>query len=156
MRIVTAALLFALAWIGWSGHYTALLLGLGAISCGLVLWLAARTGFFGLEAYALHLVPRLPRYWAWLIKEIARSNVDVAVIVLSPRMPIEPTLLTIDASHLPPVAQATLANAITLTPGTVSLDIDRGYIEVHCLNRRIAEQLREGEMIRRTTWLAGG
>lgn len=155
MRIAAAALLFALAWLAWSGHYTPLLLMLGAASCLLVLALAARIGFFDLEMYALHLGPRLPRYWAWLIVEIARSNVEVARIILSRHMPIEPTLATVDASHLPPVSQATLANSITLTPGTVSLDVDRGYIEVHCLNRRIAEELREGEMVRRATTLAG-
>ena len=83
--------------------------------------LAQRTGFFDLEVYALHLGPRLPRFWLWLLKEIVTSNIRVARIVLSREMPIEPTLVSIDASELSIVSQATLANAITLTPGTASV-----------------------------------
>lgn len=154
IRTTTAALLFVATWLLWSGHYTGLLLVLGALSCALVLILARRTGFFDTDVYSLHLGPRLPAFWLWLLKEIARSNIDVARIVLSRRPDIEPTIVTVDASHLPAAVQATLANAITLTPGTVSVDIDRGRIEVHCLTREIAEQLRDGELVRRATRLA--
>ena len=60
------------------------------------------------------------------------------------RLEIEPTWVTVDASNLPAAVQATLANAITLTPGTVSVDVDRGRIEVHCLTREIADELYPG------------
>jgi multicomponent Na+:H+ antiporter subunit E len=121
-----------------------------------VLLLAARTGFFDVEAYGFHLAPRLPRYWLWLLKEIAKANLKVARIVLSPRMPIGPTVVSVDADHLPPMAQVILANSITLTPGTVSLDVNRGMIEVHCLTAEAARDLKDGEMLRRATALAGG
>jgi multicomponent Na+:H+ antiporter subunit E len=155
IRSTTAGLLFVAAWVLWSGHYTALLLFFGALSCALVLVIARRTGFFDSDVYSLHLGPRLPAFWLWLLKEIVASNLSVARIVLRPKLEIEPTWVTIDASHLPPAVQATLANAITLTPGTVSVDIDRGIIEVHCLTREIADDLRGGEMLRRAAALAG-
>lgn len=148
-RIAVAAAVFAATWLLWSGHYTGLLLGLGALSCALVLVLPQRTGFFDLEVYALHLGPRLPRFWLWLLREIVTSNIRVARIVLSRKLPIEPTLISIDASELSIVSQATLANAITLTPGTVSLDVNRGTIEVHCLTPEAAASLRDGEMLKR-------
>lgn len=154
MRSAVAAALFAAAWLLWSGHYTALLLSLGAASCALVLVLAHRTGFFARDVYALHLGPRLPGYWLWLLREIACANVAVARIVLRPKLEIEPTIVHVDASHLPAAVQATLANAVTLTPGTVAVDVDRGVIEVHCLTRAIAEELRRGEMVRRAARLA--
>jgi len=154
VRFVVAAIVFAAAWLLWSGHYSPLLLLLGALSCALVLILAARIGFFAVEAYTLHLVPRLPRFWFWLLKEIVKANVAVARIILSPRLPIEPTIITVDAKHLPMVTQATLANAITLTPGTVSLDVDRGVIEVHCLTTDAAGDLNGGEMLRRAAMLS--
>jgi multicomponent Na+:H+ antiporter subunit E len=154
-RIAIAGAVFAVTWLLWSGHYTPLMLGLGALSCALVLVLARRTGFFDVDVYALHLGPRLPGFWCWLAREIVRSNLSVARIVLSRRMPIEPTLVTVDASRLPVVGQATLANSLTLTPGTVSLDVNRGMIEVHCLTREAAAQVRHGEMLRRATALTG-
>lgn len=153
MRTVVAAMLFAAIWLVWSGIYTPLLLGLGALSCGLVLLLAKRTGFFSTDVYTLHLGLRLPRFWLWLFKELVLANIAVARVVLSRHMPIDPTLVTIDASHLSPAAQATLANSITLTPGTVCHDIDRGHIEVHCLTRANAEDLQKGEMLRRISEL---
>lgn len=156
MRYVVAACVFAAVWLLWSGHFTPLLLLLGAFSCALVLLLAARTGFFEVEVYAFKLAPRLPRFWFWLLKEIAKSNLIVAKIVLTPRLPIEPTIVTVDASHLPPISRVALANAITLTPGTVTLDVNRGMIEVHCLTADAAADLKDGEMVRRATMLAGG
>ncbi|MGH8168102.1 MAG: Na+/H+ antiporter subunit E [Woeseiaceae bacterium] len=153
MRKITAALLFAATWLIWSGIYSPLLLGLGVLSCGLVLLLAKRTGFFSADVYTLHLGLRLPRFWLWLFKELVLANIAVARVVLSRRMPIEPTLVSIDASHLSPAAQATLANSITLTPGTVCHDIDHGRIEVHCLTRANAEDLQNGEMLRRISAL---
>lgn len=153
LRTAFVAALFAATWLLWSGIYAPVTLFLGAVSCILVTVLAVRIGFFDSELYALHFGKRLPGYWLWLLKEIVRSNVNVARIVLSPRLPIEPTVITIEASELPPVSQATFANSITLTPGTVSTDVNRGVIEVHCLTRDIADELRSGEMLRRVSRL---
>lgn len=149
MRILVAFLLFFITWLLWSGYFVPLIVGFGVFSCLVVLVLSLRSGFFDTDLYALHLGPRLPRYWAWLLKEIVLANFAVARIVLNPRLPISPCLITIDASELPPVSQATLANAITLTPGTLSIDVDRGRIEVHCLTRESAAQTRDGQMLER-------
>lgn len=153
LRTAFVAGLLAATWLLWSGIYVPLTLFLGAVSCVLVTILATRIGFFDSELYALHFGKRLPGYWLWLLKEIFRSNVKVARIILSPRLPIEPTVITVDAGELPPVSQATFANSITLTPGTVSTDVNRGLIEVHCLTREFADELRQGEMLRRITRL---
>lgn len=149
MRILVAFLLFFITWLLWSGYFVPLIVGFGVFSCLVVLVLSLRSGFFDTDLYTLHLGPRLPRYWAWLLKEIVLANFAVARIVLNPRLPISPCLITIDASELPPVSQATLANAITLTPGTLSIDVDRGRIEVHCLTRESAAQTRDGQMLER-------
>lgn len=156
MRIAVAALVFAAAWLLWSGHYTPLLLFFGAFSCVLVLILARRIGFFDIEAYSFHLAPRLPGYWLWLLKEIAKANLTVAKIVLNPRLPVSPTVISVDATSLSPLGQAILANSITLTPGTISIDVERGVIEVHCLTRECASELKEGEMLRRVARVDGG
>lgn len=155
-RATTALGLFAAAWLAWSGHYTPLLLALGVASCLLVLWLAARTGFFDEYVYSLYLGPGLPRYWAWLLIEIARSNVAVAAIVLSPRMRVDPTVVTIDTAGLSAIDQTMIANSITLTPGTVSINVGNEGIEVHCLNGKIADAVRRGDVLRRARALAGG
>ncbi len=156
LRTMLTLLLFFVTWLLWSGMYVPLLLLLGAASCVLVTWLARRIGFFDIELYVLHQSPRLPGFWLWLMKEIFKANFDVARIILSPRLPVQPQIVTIDATDLPGPSQATLANAITLTPGTLTLDIDRGRIEVHCLTADSADELKRGEMARRAAKLTGG
>lgn len=153
VRMMVALALFAVTWLLWSGVYVPFVLVLGAASCLLVLGLSRRTGFFEADLYSLHLGPRLPRFWLWLLKEIVKANIAVARIVLHPRLPISPRLITIDARGLPSVSLATLANAITLTPGTLAIDVDQGRIEVHCLTAESAEQTQRGEMLARARHL---
>jgi len=155
-RVGIVALLFAATWLLWSGHYSLLLLALGALSCAGVTWLAVRCSFFSKDAYSLHLIPRLPRFWGWLLMEIVKSNFAVAKVVLDPRLPISPRIVTVDVRGLPAVTQATFANAISLTPGTLSIDVNLDRVEVHCLTRASASDLESGKMLRRARKLDGG
>lgn len=137
------------SWILWSGIYKPLVIGLGAFSCVLCVYIAHRVGFFK-GHIALGAIPRLPGYWAWLLVEIFKSSIDVARIVLSPRMPVSPTVIDLEAGSMGPVGQAILGNAITLSPGTVTLDVYEGRLRVHCLTREGAGELSRGEFKRRT------
>ena len=78
-----SALLFLLvtAWLLWFGLYTTLLLGIGALSCILSLYLAHRVGFSN-EVFSFQVIPQLPRYWGWLLLENTKSSLDVARIIL--------------------------------------------------------------------------
>ncbi len=149
-----AALFFLLvtAWLLWSGIYTPLLLGLGAFSCVLSLYLAHRIGFFD-DLFSLHVMPSLPRYWGWLMMEIIRSSFDVARIILHRRLPISPTVVEIEAAANGPVGQVMLGNSISLSPGTVTLDVHDGRLLVHCLTREGADALLSGEFDRRAAEL---
>jgi multicomponent Na+:H+ antiporter subunit E len=144
---------FAASWLLWSGLYKPLLLGLGVFSCLLSLYLAKRISYFDRDVFSFHLWPRLPRYWGWLLKEIVKSSIDVARIVLNPRLPIDPVVVKLDAEPGGPIGQAILGNSITLTPGTVTLDIADNQLTVHCLTRQGADLLLAGEMNRRAAAL---
>jgi multicomponent Na+:H+ antiporter subunit E len=145
-----ASLVFLMAvWLGWSGLFEPLLLVLGLVSCSIVILLSARMRAFQEESYWFRVVPRIPGFWLWLIREVVKSNIQVAAIILSPRPAISPTLVTIRALPPDPLGQATLGNCITLTPGTVTLDDHEGELLVHCLTQGNASELIEGEMNRR-------
>ena len=103
--------------------------------------------------FVLRFSRRLIGYWLWLAKEVIKSSLDVARIVLSPSLPISPQVVKIKASCAHPVDQAILANSITLTPGTVALDVHEGEITVHALTKAGAEELKKGEMDRRVAAL---
>ena len=153
MHVLLTLALWILAWLLWSGLYNPLLVTLGVLSSLLVLFLARRMGFFERRVYSLHLIVRLMPFWGWLGGQLIRSNLDVARVVLSPGLPISPEIVRIRAEASSPVGQAILGNAITLTPGTVTLDDHEGELIVHCLTREGAEALREGEMNRRVAAL---
>lgn len=152
-RMALMAALVAAAWLLWSGFFTPLLLGLGAFSCALVVFLSYRMHLFDTDVFALRLSLRLFRFWAWLAGEIVRSSLEVARLVLSPRMPISPTVVDIEAGSAHPVDRAILGNSITLTPGTLTLRIVGQQLTVHALTRDAAEALLAGEMNRRVTAL---
>jgi multicomponent Na+:H+ antiporter subunit E len=148
-RMLISLVFLMAVWLGWSGFFEPLLLSLGLVSCCVVLLLTWRMGAFREESYWLRVIPRIPGFWLWLIREVVRSNIQVAAIILSPRPAISPTLVTIKALPPDPLGQATLGNCITLTPGTVTLDDHEGELLVHCLTRENADELIEGEMNRR-------
>ena len=155
-RMLVLLIPLVAAWLLWSGIYKPLLLGLGLFSCLLTIYIKYRMEYFETEDFALRFGRRLIGYWAWLAKEVVRSSLDVARIVLTPSLPISPEVVKIKASCTHPVDQATLANSITLTPGTLALDVYEGEITVHALTQAGAEELRRGEMDRRVAALREG
>jgi multicomponent Na+:H+ antiporter subunit E len=76
---------------------------------------------------------------AILIKEIFKSNFHVAKIVLSPKLNISPSVVTIDTKLKSDFNKTILANSITLTPGTLTLDVFQDRLLVHCLDVEAAK-----------------
>lgn len=140
-------------WLLLSGHYTATLIIYGALSCVVVVWLSAHLGILDDEAMPVHLGFRPFLYIPWLLKEIVLSNWAVAKVILDRRMPIQPRLLRVSASQRSDVAQVIYANSITLTPGTVTLDVRNGEFLVHALTDESAAGVLGGEMDRRVAAL---
>ncbi len=146
--LIFAAVLIA-AWILWSGMFKPLLLGLGALSCVIAGWIAVRMGYFDTRVFALRFNLRLLAYWAWLMKEVVKSSIDVARVILSREIQVSTKVIEVDASQLSPVDQVVLGNSITLTPGTLTLDASDGRLLVHALTADGAQDIQDGEMLRR-------
>lgn len=153
VRTLSLLALLIAAWVLWSGQFQSLLLILGAFSCLLTAYLTWRMGYFDNDFFALRFGARLVGYWAWLAKEVVRSSIEVARVVINPRLPISPQTVEIQVTASHPVDQAILGNSITLTPGTLALDVHRGKIQVHCLTQAGADDLMSGEMNRRVAAL---
>ena len=141
-------LLLVAAWLLWSGIYKPLLLWLGAFSCALSAFIAYRVGFFE-KTSGLHVIPKLPGLSLWLLKEIFKSSLEVVRIVVDPKLPISPTVVYMDAEPEGPVGQVILGNSITLTPGTVTLDLYKDRFCVHCLTEEGAKAIESGDANRR-------
>ena len=146
--ILLLMFILAVTWLLWSGLYKPLVIGLGAFSCLLSVYLAHRMGFFRHQAM-IGMFPRLPGYWLWLLREIIISSWDVAKLILQPSLPISPTVVLLEAETKTDVGQVIFGNSITLSPGTVTLDLHEGKLLIHCLTNEGAKELQKGEANRR-------
>ncbi len=142
-------------WLLLSGHYDALTLTYGALSCAFVVIISTRMDVADREGQPLHLSWSALVYWPWLMWQIVLANIDVARRILSPSLPISPTMIRVKVSQTSDLGQVVYANSITLTPGTISVDVGEGEILVHALTREGAQSLLDGEMDRRVTIMAG-
>lgn len=148
--------LFAL-WLALSGRLTVEFLVLGAVSSGVVAFLSQHlvlhparaekfapvpTSLAWLGATALRFLTFVP----WLLYQIVAANIQVAYAILKPRLDISPRLVVFDTSLKTEPAQVMLASSITLTPGTITVDVNNGRFLVHALSVNFTEGLEEGAM----------
>lgn len=152
--ISLTAALFVL-WLLLSGHYEPLIIIFGLLSCAFVAWVAYRMDVVDHEGHPIHLTWRAVTYWLWLLWQIVKSNIDVARIILNPRLPIKPQVVWVKASQIDDLGHVIYGNSITLTPGTVTIDVVGDQIEVHALADQFAEDLKTGDMDRRVTEMEG-
>ena len=145
-------ILFSL-WLLISGHYNVLIVSLGIISCAFCVYVAKRGELIDDEGLPIFFMPRLLNYLIWLFKEILKSNLSTAKVIINGK--VEPETFTVKTSQVTDVAKVTYANSITLTPGTVTTKIQKGVFEVHALNSDFGNDVRTNEMDKKVTWLEG-
>ncbi len=150
IRLVMALFIF---WVILSGKIDAFHLSLGLLSSLSVAWVSRRLRRLDPPLVSPPAWLRWPGYLLWLFKEVVVSSVQVAMIVLSPKMPINPRVVRL-RRYLPnDLAKLTLANSITLTPGTVTVDLEGKDFIVHALTEEgaltLVPRTGEGEMARR-------
>ena len=150
---ISLSLFLAAFWLLNSGHYSALMLSLGAISIVTVLYIVHRMDVVDHESQPIHLTLKFPAYYAWLIKEIVLANILVVKHIWLSNKSITPTIKTIKASQKTDIGKVIYANSITLTPGTVTVNMEGDQFMVHALLRESIEELEAGDMDRRVTEL---
>ena len=153
-HVISLGLFLIVLWLLLSGHYTKLLLSFSLLSVILVVFIALRMDVVDHEGHPLHLNPKaLVIYWFWLLKEIFVSNIYVCRLILNPAMPISPTVIALRNSQSTDAARVIFANSITLTPGTVTIDVDGDITEVHAITEDAASSLLQGSMDTKVTAL---
>ncbi len=151
VHAISLAAALAVLWLLLSGHFEPLLIGFGIMSCAMVVAISLRMDVGDREGHPIQLGWKAFIYIPWLLVEIIKSNIDVARHILNPRLQISPTRVRVKASQKSALGQVIYANSITLTPGTVSLIVDDGHIDVHALTAEGAAGLATGEMDRRVS-----
>ncbi len=157
-RLLSIVLQFSILFAFWlllSGHYQAKYIIIGAIAAGLVTFLTNDL-FYATLRYGERVEPktrlillqllRFVAYIPWLLGQIVMANIQVAYLVLHPKMPIDPALLLFRTQMHKGMARVTLANSITLTPGTITTNLEEGNYIIHTLKPPLAQGLVDAVM----------
>jgi len=150
---ISLFLTLAAFWLLNSGHYSVLVLSLGFASIVLILIISHKMDVVDNESQPIYLSRKILGYYLWLIKEIIKSNITVVKHIWLGEESISPTLKKIKVSQQTDMGKVIYANSITLTPGTVAIDLVDNEITVHALLSKDIESLEIGEMDRRVTLL---
>jgi multicomponent Na+:H+ antiporter subunit E len=152
-RTIQFLLLFAF-WVVLSGRYGLKNILIGIAAAALVTYLTGdlvyqpgrkKSSMPGVR-YILRSTWHLVKYVPWLIWAIIKANIQVAIIIIKPKMPIDPVMLQFKTGIKNKVAQVTLANSITLTPGTITVLLENDTYLVHCLRGDCASDLETAVM----------
>ena len=146
---VLSFLILMVLWIIFSGRFDAFHLVMGLIASALVTLFSGDLLFtFHEPRRILGLWMRLAGYLPWLLYQIFRANLHVMALVFHPRMSerIDPKIITFDSRLKSDFARVLFANSITLTPGTITVDVTAlGRFSVHCIDEASGKNL-PGEM----------
>lgn len=141
--IILTFFIMAFFWILLSGIFDAFHLISGLICCLIVTFLSHDLLVKGKSQKRLLKSIRLILYIPWELWQIVLANIDVAYRVLHPKMPIDPRIIEFETSLRGEFSQVTLANSITLTPGTITIDVEpeKGKFLVHAIAKEPADAL---------------
>jgi multicomponent Na+:H+ antiporter subunit E len=139
-RFIILVLALAGLWLLLSGYFdNPLLLGFGVFSVLVSAFLAKRAGVLDSESVPMGLMPGILGYWIWLAGEIGKANIIVMRHALAVEPKLSPKFFIVPNPPKSAVGKATFANSITLTPGTVSVDMRENEILVHGLTEAICD-----------------
>lgn len=155
MHIGKWAILLSIFWLLLSGYIQLLLLSFGLVSVFIVLVLLKRMDDVDKEPKQMGVNFKMLQYVPWLILQIVKSSIDVTKLIWGRSDNVTPALAKIESQNVPTESQVLYANSITLTPGTLSVDMDESVITVHALNKASIDDLKKGEMEQKITGIWG-
>ena len=151
MHIVKWAILLCVFWLMLSGFFQPLLLIFGVVSVLLVLLVIQRMDSADKEPAAIGTGHQILRYLTWLIGQIIISSLHVTKLVWGSASNLSPTLVKVSAKRVADSKHVLYANSITLTPGTLSVDLTPDELTVHALQASSVKDLDGGDMEQQIT-----
>jgi multicomponent Na+:H+ antiporter subunit E len=148
LSFVLTALIMLAFWVILSGEFTPVILVSAVVSSVLVAYWSHDLLFGDARMRTVFAqLYRFIKYLPWLFYQIALSNIDLVKRTLHPGMPIDPCVIEFPTDLDSDMGITILANSITLTPGTITINADgQGRFIVHAIAREPAEGLLAGDM----------
>ena len=150
--ILKTAALFVI-WVMLSGKFDLFHLGLGLSLSFLVAWINSGHSPF---VPRFQLWGRILLYLPWLFSRIIQSSLHLTKLILDPRLPIHPRLIRYQSKLQEPPAVVLLGNSITLTPGTITAEINGRELLVHAMDDVSGEDVTSGKLESKIAQIFGG
>ncbi len=153
--LVTAIAMFSF-WILLSGEFTFILITSGIVASLIVAYLSHDI-FIGKPDIKVETrrVFKFIKYLPWLLWEILLANVEIAYLVLNPKPLVDPQLVRFKPDLKTDLGIVTLANSITLTPGTITVEANKEEFVIHGIRQKTVEGIIDGEMQRKVKEIEG-
>ncbi|MCD7842800.1 MAG: Na+/H+ antiporter subunit E [Lachnospiraceae bacterium] len=134
-------LLYFILWIIYFGSVTteSVLFGLGIAAAIFAFTCAFLDHSIKKDLSIYRRLPGMIHYVYALVCEIVKANLAVIHMILSEEEELKPVLVSFRSKLKTPTGRAFLANAITLTPGTITVSLENEEYVVHCLDEDLAE-----------------
>ncbi len=144
--VVTTIIMFVF-WMILSWKFDLVSLGIGVV-CSLLVAYWSHDLLIGEPDYGMTLrrYLSLAKFLPWLLWQIVLANLNVVYLTLNPKDLIEPTVIRFNPDLQTDMGVVILANAITLTPGTVTIVANKQEFIVHAITQKDAESLLQGDM----------
>lgn len=143
-------LLFFLLWVIFNGKITLEIVIFGLFISAVMYWFICKFMDYQ-RATELKIVKKFFRgvqYIAILVWEIVKANFHVMSLIISSKYQIEPELIYFKTDLKSDAAKVALANAITLTPGTITVSLEENEYCIHCLDKDLAEGIDDSIFVR--------
>ncbi len=137
------AMALFLFWVLLSASFDWIHLVLGFVVSLAVAWINSGHSYF-VPRFRLWL--RILLYLPWLFFKIVQSSLHLSKLILHPALPISPQLISVETKLRHHGAVVLLGNSITLTPGTITAEVDRNKLIVHAIDTFSSEDLASREM----------
>ena len=133
--------LYFVLWIIFNGKITGEICIFGAVIAALLLAFTCKFMDYGIKKELLFYrkLGKLLQYAFVLVREVVKANLGTVHLILTQKEEIQPVLVRFHSDLKSPITQTLLANAITLTPGTITVALENGDYTVHCLDESLAE-----------------
>ena len=143
-------LFFFIFWVILNGRLTLEIALFGIVISAAMYWFTCRFLDYrpSYDIFLLRNAPTICLYILTLIREIILANLTMARFVFTHQMLPEPAIVFFRPPLKTAMARTILANSITLTPGTITVDMHDGFYQVHCYDKSMAEGIDSSDFVR--------
>jgi multicomponent Na+:H+ antiporter subunit E len=132
IRLFAALMVFWLMLLGGSLAIESIAVGV-VISALIAYFLSSNLSYFYGYRFTPASLAATFGFIVYFLIELVKANLSVAKIVLTPSLPLDPVIVRIRTNLKNPVARVFLANSITLTPGTMTVEMKGEWLYIHCV-----------------------